>query len=687
MKLGCGLASGNPIRLFRRPHPILFQSEAVVVMQVTLNTTEVAARNEWFASEGFRAQYHTQEALGAFCGPDGTVFRLWAPTAQRVCLRLYRSGHQGEAYQQLALTLGARGVWSCDLYENLDGVYYDYLVTVDGITRVTADPYARAAGLNGVRSMVLDLRRTDPLGWEEDRPPQVPTQAVIYEVHVKDFSWDPASGIRPEWRGKYLAFCQQDSSLDGRGCVSTGIAYLKELGVTHVQLMPVYDFGSIDEGGAREQFNWGYDPVNYNLPEGSYATDAVHGEVRIRELKQAIQSLHRNGFRVIMDVVYNHTYQLDGWLWRTVPWYYHRQWPDGAPSNGSGCGNDVATERSMCAQYIVDSVLYWAEEYHMDGFRFDLMGLLDTALMNRIQEALDERFGKGEKLIYGEPWSADRTALPAGVALANKAGLCRLNPQIGAFCDATRDAVKGNLIEQGSTGFVNGGGLGARHLLCCLKGWALENECFPVQAASQTISYLSCHDDWTLWDRLVETLDRKLRYDVHLPLVLRANRLAAAINFCCQGHLFLLSGEEFGRTKRGIRNTYHAAPEINQLDWHRRAQYGDLVHYYSGLIALRKQLPGLCDRSTQAGTRFFDLASPQKDCVTVQVDNSGPDSCWPRLLLAFSARKQRVTLSLPEGEWQVLADGKNSFRWQREKMVAGQVSLAPVSVLILGKRD
>lgn len=658
----------------------------ISVLQTT-NITDTAARQNWFNSQEFFAHYHTEEPLGAFCSPQSTVFRLWAPTAERVTLRLYHSGQIGEDFQQIHLRQEERGVWCCNLNDNLDGVYYDYLVTVDGVTRPTGDPYARAAGQNGCRSMVVDLRRTDPEGWQEDCAPPKPIQDVIYEVHVKDFSWDPASGIRPEWRGKYLAFCQENTAVEGKGYLSSGLAYLKELGVTHVQLMPVFDFGSIDESGPEDQFNWGYDPVNYNVPEGDYATDSIHGEVRIRELKQAIQSLHRNGLRVIMDVVYNHTYQLDGWLWRTVPWYYHRQWPDGTPSNGSDCGNDVAAERSMCARYILDSVLYWAEEYHMDGFRFDLMGLLDTGLMNRIQAALDKRFGPGEKLIYGEPWSAGMTALSAPVTLANKDALGQLNPSIAAFCDATRDAVKGSVMEREAIGFVNGGPLEEEHLLCCLKGWATENKSFQVQAPSQTISYLSCHDDWTLWDKLVHTLDRQQRYQDRLPLVLRANRLAAAINFCCQGHLFFLSGEEFGRTKEGICNTYNLPLSVNELDWHRRAQNWDLVRYYQGLIALRKQLPGLCDLSEGAAGRFYDLQMPERNCVAVQVDNGGGNSPWHTLFLAFSARKRAVTLALPEGEWQVLADGRDSFCWQNDKRVTGQICLAPVSALILGKRS
>ena len=367
-------------------------------------------QKERFDSTQFHDQFFCDLPLGSFCSPRGTVFRLWAPTASEVALHLYDNGTFGGLLETVLLPRGEKGVWTYETLRNLDGVYYDFDVTVDGIRRRTADPYARACGLNGNRSMVLDLRRTDPKGWSEDKAPARQPEDIIYEIHVKDFSWDPAGGADSRSRGKYLALCRADTTLNGDGVHPTGVNYLKRLGVTHVQLMPVYDFGSVDEAGDPDSFNWGYDPVNYNVPEGSYATDPTHGEVRVRELKQAIQSLHQNGLRVIMDVVYNHTYRLDSWLWRTVPWYYYRQKADGTESNGSGCGSEIASERSMCAQYILDSVLYWAEEYHMDGFRFDLMGILDANLMNRIQKALDEKYGEGEKLLYGEPWAGGQTS-------------------------------------------------------------------------------------------------------------------------------------------------------------------------------------------------------------------------------------------------------------------------------------
>ena len=647
-----------------------------------MNMAAMTAK-DLFDSCSFQEQYHCDAPLGSFRRPQGTVFRLWAPTAQAVTLRLYRAGTEEGPLEQVSLNREERGLWQYASEKDLDGFYYDYLVTVDGVTRSTADPYACACGLNGERSMVIDLRRTDPEGWEEDKAPLLPPETVIYEIHIKDFSWDPASGVPAEYRGKYKALCQEQTTLNGGGEHPTCLSYLKELGVTHVQLMPVFDFGSVDEGGSRSQFNWGYDPVNYNVPEGSYATDPCDGAVRIRELKEAIQALHRNGFRVIMDVVYNHTHRLDSWLWRTVPWYYYRQNQDGTSSNGSGCGNDLASERSMCAKYILDSVLYWAEEYHIDGFRFDLMGLLDVPLMNRIRQELDRRWGAGEKLMLGEPWAADRTAARPGTVLAGKGHVADLDERIAAFCDNTRDAVKGGLWDQDAAGFVNGGGLNADWLTCCVKGWANCRDGW-AKAPSQTINYLSCHDDWTLWDRLIYTGDEKRQFRTGHPHLLRQNRLAAAINFSCQGHLFLLSGEEFARTKQGIKNTYCSSPEINRLDWNQAWDNRDLVEYYRGLIALRMRLPGLQDKTPRAAERVLAVTAPAENCAAVLLDNG--DSTWKRLFMAYSAGQGTVSLALPQGEWEILVDAGSSFAWREPRVVTDAADLEPVSALILGQR-
>ena len=637
-----------------------------------------------FDAPAFRERYDCPLPLGCFCSKAGTEFRLWAPTAQAVILRLYDAGDGGTFRLETALVREDKGLWRYATAENWDGVYYDYLVTVDGVARPTADPYARACGLNGARSMVLDLARTDPPGWDTDKAPAMPPETVIYEIHVKDFSWDPASGVPEQYRGKFKALCLENTTLNGDGEHPTCLAYLKRLGVTHVQLMPAFDYGSVDEGGAPDQFNWGYDPVNYNVPEGSYSTDPRRGEVRVREMKEAIQALHKNGLRVIMDVVYNHTYRPDSWLERTVPGYYYRHNADGSLSAGSGCGNDLATERSMCGRYILDSVLYWAEEYHIDGFRFDLMGLLDTDLMNAIRRALDERFGRGEKLMLGEPWSAGATAARPGTVLADKAGLAHVDRHIAAFSDGIRDAVKGSLWSAEAKGFVNGGGLDPARLVNCVRGWAYGPDAVG-KAPSQTVAYLSCHDDWTLWDKLVYTSGER-DFTVCPPELLRQNRLAAAMLFACQGHLFMLSGEEFARTKLGIKNTYNAPLSVNRLDWSRAWENRALADYYRGLIALRKRLPGLTDKSDRAGQRVLSVRAYGEDLAAILLDNAGGDSHWTRLLLAFNAGSGTAALPLPTGAWDVLADGDSSFLWRSPAAVTGQASVPPVSALILGQR-
>lgn len=639
-------------------------------------------QNTLFNSTRFRQKFHySGKDLGARLTPLGTEFRLWAPTAQSVQLRLYPSGHQGEAARTLDMERRERGVWYGWTDRPLPGVYYDYLVTVEGVSRATADPYARACGLNGTRSMVVDLPSTDPEGWREDRPPARQPEDILYEIHVREFSWDESGGFPALYRGKYKALTCTGTTLYGQGVQPTGLDYLRRLGVTHVQLMPVFDYGSVDEADPDASFNWGYDPVNYNVPEGSYSLDPANGAARIRELKEAVLSLHRQGFRVIMDVVYNHTYHRDSWLERTVPGYYYRHWPDGSWSDGSGCGNDLASERSMCAEYILDSVLYWAEEYHMDGFRFDLMGLLDTDLMERIRQALDQRYGRGEKLVFGEPWAAGPTACKRGTRLADKKNLASLDPEIGAFCDGVRDAVKGSVQRRESTGFVNGYAPREGQIAASVSAWCPGGRRFRAAAPSQVITYLSCHDDLTLWDKLVLTLDPRQQYDTFTPRVLRANRLAAAIAMTCQGRLFLLSGEEFGRTKRGRGDVYNAPIQLNRLDWRRAWENQSLVEYYRGLIALRKQLPALCDKSPRASQRILCTEVPFARCLTVLLDNTG--GRWEQLYLVYNASSRAYPLPL-EGRWTLLADGGSSFLW-RSPCEAESFVVQPGTSMILGR--
>ena len=625
----------------------------------------------------FKEKYiDTERKQGAVCTEEGTSFLLWSPLSEKAELRFYKEGEGGVSFFQTEMKKEEKGMWSYETAENLHGVYYDFRTMTEGEETVFGDPYAKACGMNGKRSMAVDLKETDPEGWMEDRRPEKQEETVIYELHIKEFSWDEAGGFSKENRGKYLAFTEEHTTLNKDGVHPTGLDYLKKLGITHVQIMPAYDYGSVDEKN-EEEFNWGYDPVNYNVPEGSYSSDPKHGEVRIREFKEMVQALHRNGFRVIMDVVYNHMYDLDSNLNKAVPWYYFRTYENGGISNGSACGNDMASEREMCAQYILDSVLYWAEEYHIDGFRFDLMGLLDTKLMNRIRRALDEKYGRGEILLFGEPWAADDTASEGKVVMALKKNVSQLDKYVGMFCDDTRDAIKGHVFEGESPGFVNGAENMEEKILNSVKAWCTKDT--GIKAPSQVITYVSAHDNWTLWDKLAITTPDEVRR-------MMENKLAAAIYMTCQGHLFMLSGEEFARTKDGHENTYNSPISLNRLDWKRAYKYEELSTFYEGLIALRKQLPGLCDKSETAGKRIYGYwKKPGAVGFFVENKKEGEHTLWDTLYIIYNATEEEVETALPKGEWEVLLNEEDSFAWKKQKK-AEKATAAPLSALVLGRR-
>lgn len=635
---------------------------------------------EWkayYSDPKFEQQYtYEGHDLGATCTEDGTSILLWSPVAETVNVRFFQDGETGKPYRTEVMEKEKQGVWAYRTKEMLHGVYYDFELVIEGEAIWSADPYAKACGINGQRSMIVDLKQTDPDGWQEEVSPEMQPEQVIYEVHIGEYSWDPSGGFPEAFRGKYKAFTCENTTRNHDGVHPTGFSYMKRLGVTHIQLMPAYDYGSVDESKESGEFNWGYDPVNYNVPEGSYATDPRKGEVRIREFKEMIKALHKNGFRVIMDVVYNHTYFLDSWFQRTVPWYYYRVHENGETANGSACGNDVASERIMCANYIVDSVLYWAGEYHIDGFRFDLMGLLDTGLMNRIEMELSSRYGKGEKLVFGEPWSASETPMEQEALPALKKNIDRLNPQVGFFCDDTRDAIKGHTFEGGTPGFVNGGKGQEGAILSSVKAW-----CGPgskVQAPSQVVTYVSAHDNWTLWDKLSLTVEDEAER-------MRANRMAA-VYMTCQGRIFFLSGEEASRTKGGLENSYNAPIEINRLDWNRMYEQYELVEYYSGLIALRKRLPGLCDKSKDAWKRIRDEWKTD-GVVGFLVDNHSESqpSLWETLCVIYNSRQEEIERNLPKGKWEVLVDAHSSRLWQNPFVTEGTIRVEGRSVLVLGQ--
>ena len=630
-----------------------------------------------------RENYYTGP-LGPDYTPGGTCLRLWAPTAEAVTVTLYHKGDGGAVLGTEPLVRGAHGVWSVWLPGEQHGRYYTFAVTVDGITRETGDPYARAAGVNGVRSMIVDLARTAPSGWERDvRPTIPPAQRAVWEVSVRDFSQDAASGVRPAWRGKYMAFTQRGTTLHGDGIHPTCLNYLKRLGVKYVQLMPIFDFGSVDEAKPLlRQYNWGYDPTNFNVPEGSYSTDPTRGEVRIRECREMIAALHAAGIGVVMDVVYNHTYRTENPLNNTVPYYFFRQNADGSFSNGSGCGNEFASERPMARRYLIDSILYWAKEYHIDGFRFDLMGLYDVESINAVRTALDSLPGGRDILLYGEPWQGGASQLHRYEA--NKANLAMLNERVGIFCDDTRDAIKGGCFDAREPGYVEGKPGSFWDIGAAVAAWCRSDR-LPPHAPSQIVSYVSAHDNFTLWDKLLCVRYEKPEFTARDTVALAQNRLAAGIYLTSFGLPFMQAGEEFARTKKGVGNSYRSSPALNRLDWNRAEQYHALVDYYRGLLALRAAFPrlGSTDRHAPEALQFFALEQPLVGWTLPAVWGDG--AAWSALCVFYNPTDTTRTVPLPAGQWKLLSDGTSSSLWRgQSRIFTGNAPLAPYSATIFG---
>ena len=643
---------------------------------------------EWktlFESEAFARQTEYYGPLGVEYTPAGTHLRLWAPTAKQAAVNLYRRGTGGACVGTLPLQQQDKGVWSIYLPGDQHGKYYDFTLTTPFGTCNAADPYARSAGVNGVRSMIFDPARVDPQGWERDvRPVIPPARRSVWEVSVRDFSQDPASGVHTAWRGKFLAFTQQGTTLSSDGIHPTCLNYLKRLGVSYVQLMPIFDFGSVDESRPlTRQYNWGYDPTNFNVPEGSYSTDPTRGEVRVRECKQMIAALHGAGIGVVMDVVYNHMYRSDNVLNRAVPLYYFRQNDDGTLSNGSGCGNEFASERPMARRYLIDSVLYWAREYHIDGFRFDLMGLYDVETMNLLRAELDKLPGGRDILMYGEPWQGGCSALHRYEA--NKNNLNMLNERIGIFCDNTRDAIKGGCFDAREPGYVEGKPGSFWDIGAAVAAWCRSDR-LPPHAPSQIVSYVSAHDNFTLWDKLLCVRYEKPEFTARDTVALAQNRLAAGIYLTSFGLPFMQAGEEFARTKKGVGNSYRSSPALNRLDWNRAEQYHALVDYYRGLLALRAAFPrlGSTDRHAPEALQFFALEQPLVGWMLPAVWGDG--AVWSALCVFYNPTETTCTVSLPAGQWKLLSDGISSSLWRgSSRICTGQTVLLPLSATVFGQ--
>ena len=619
--------------------------------------------------------------------PEETKFALWAPTAEEVNLKLYAEGEGGDPTRILPMKADKDGLWGTTVDGDLNGQFYTFDVKVKGAwLGDTPGVWAKAVGVNGNRAAIIDLDATDPEGWEQDARPELKSFAdiVLYEMHHRDFSIDSLSGI--EHRGKFLALTEEGTqSANGQ---KTGIDHLKELGVTHVHILPSFDYSSVDETRLdTPQYNWGYDPKNYNVPDGSYATDPYNPEVRIREFKQMVMAMHRAGIRVVMDVVYNHTAVTDGGNFeRTVPGYFYRQAPDGTFANASGCGNETASERAMVRKFMVESVKYWVEEYHVDGFRFDLMGIHDLETMRAIREAVDEI--DPTIYIYGEGWAAGAPQLPMD-SLAMKNNIDRLS-RIAAFSDEFRDSLRGPFGNDKQGAFLAGlkgheAGIrfgiagGVEHPQVNGEGnhkvpkfWALQ--------PTQFISYVSCHDDMCLADRLKATLPQALvneRKALH--------KLALTAVLTSQGVPFIFAGDEVMRDKQGVHNSFNSPDGINAIHWELKKTNRDLFDYVSGLITMRRSHPAFRLGEADAVREYLEfLPTTEDNLVAFRLKGQPNGDTWSDITVILNACNHVASVALPEGTWQVVCrDGRINPDKGLGTMQGGQVRVNARSALIL----
>ena len=620
----------------------------------------------------------------------GTHFRMWSPKAEEVTLNLYDTELNGDPYKTINMTFNPEnGIWTASEPTQLYGKYYTFKVKHDGKWLAeTPGVWAKAVGANGKRAAIIDFANTNPEGWASDKGPQVDnfTDVIIYEMHHRDFSMSPTSGIAN--KGKFLALTENGTvSPEGE---KTGIDHLKELGVTHVHILPSYDYNSVDETNLQANtYNWGYDPQNYNAPEGSYSTNPSDPATRVKEMKEMVKALHDAGIGVIMDVVYNHTAENDGSNFElTAPGYYHRHWDDGSYSDASGCGNETASDLQQMRDYIINSVKYWADEYHIDGFRFDLMAIHDTETMNQVAAELKKI--NPSIFVYGEGWTAGDSPLPAEQR-ALKENVANMEG-IAVFSDDIRDAVKGHYSNAEDRGFATGKpgneetvkiGIVASTAHPQVDYSKGNNSKFPYAASPQMIvNYVSCHDDLTLTDKL-----RKSMPDATDEERMSAAKLAQTIVFTSQGTPFMFAGEEIFRDKKGVHNSYQSPDSINAIDWSLKAANRDQMDYYKGLIALRKAHPAF--RMTTADQiakhLVFDEIDSEKTPNLISYtlkDNANGDS-WKEIKVIFNGSDQAQSVELPQGIWQAaVKDGKVDPEAGLANL-SGTVSVAPRSALIV----
>lgn len=636
----------------------------------------------------FDYEVYTGNDLGAVYSPKMTRFKVWAPEAESVKLNLYKQGEGDNLIEQHIMKKSANGTYVFEKQGDCNGIYYTYTVVNHGEEQEAVDPYTKAAGVNGQRGMVINLAKTNPQGFELDgyRNPEHITDAIIYEGSVRDFTMDESSGVFHN--GKFLGLTEANTT--NHFGEATALDYISGLGVTHVQILPAFDFETVDEKNQKAQYNWGYDPDNYNVPEGSYAVSPYDGAVRIQEMKQMVLALHSRGIGVIMDVVFNHTYRRDDSnLQKIVPGYYYRSDETGY-TNGSGCGNEVASDRPMVQKLIVDSLIYWAKEYHIDGFRFDLMGILDIDTMNVIAERLKEI--RPDIYLYGEGWNGGPSSL-AEEKRAFKASAKKM-PGIGMFNDDIRDTIKGSVFYDDHLGFVNGG----THLENALRYGITGAVAHPqvdydaygskpwAKEPGQSINYVSCHDNYTLWDKLSvscpEASEEKKK---------AMNRLCAAIVFTSQGVPFIQAGEEFLRSKplpekKGFaENSYNMPDAVNSIKWDNIHEYPDMIAYYKGLMALRKAHPVFRMQSEAEMTQnLCFLSDTPENVVAYLLKGKGADDTPENILVIFNGNDEEILYNLPEGKWKILVDDKTAGA-DGKKNISEKTDVEPLSALVLEK--
>lgn len=626
---------------------------------------------------------------------SGTHWRLWSPEAEAVRVTVYPSGLNTRPIETIDMTRGENGTWTASSPTRLYGKFYTFTIKQGGKwLKETPGVWAKAVGINGERAAIIDFSTTNPEGWASDRGPAIKniTDAVIYEMHHRDFSVDPSSGIAN--KGKFLALTEPSTS-NPTG-ESTGIDHLKELGVTHVHILPSYDYNSVDESNLpANQYNWGYDPFNYNAPEGSYSTNPTDPATRVREMKQMVKSLHDNGIGVIMDVVYNHTADNDGSNFSlTAPGYYYRHREDGTYSDASGCGNETASERQQMRDFIINSVKYWAKEYHIDGFRFDLMAIHDIETMNQVIAALKEI--NPDIFVYGEGWTAGDSPLPVEQR-ALKENVAKM-PQIAVFSDDIRDAIKGHYSDAADRGFATGKpgqeetvkiGIVASTAHPQVDYSKGSNSTFPYASSpTQIINYVSCHDDLTLTDKLTKSMPGSTPEERK-----RAARLAQTIVFTSQGTPFMFAGEEVFRDKKGVHNSYCSPDSINAIDWNLKHANADQFDYYRQLIALRKAHPAFRMTSADDIARNIRFDRTEgSNLVSYSILNHANGDEWKEIKLVFNGSDDSRQVNIPKGDWLVVAqDGRLNHTGlenpdgSKLHIRGGRTEVTPRSALILAR--